>query len=198
MCAAAALGLAGSTNVLAAPVALGFAIYRYALERRFAWRRDGALWLIVLAAGGLGLYWAGGFIAGRSHQFGSQIGNGVVRAALTDALGFFGGDALGVSQAWIVIPAVVICAVALYTAIDRRRPAAPLHLLLLMLATAALTILPGFAKPRSFLYLAPVVTLFVVLWLDRELRQGRIGRAACGRCLANGGQRRGDRAYRPQ
>jgi hypothetical protein len=95
-------------------------------------------------------------------------------------------------------PAVVICAVALYTAIDRRRPAAPLHLLLLMLATAALTILPGFAKPRSFLYLAPVVTLFVVLWFDRELRQGRIGRAACGRCLANGGQRRGDRAYRPQ
>lgn len=183
LCAAAALGLAGSANVLAAPVALGFAIYRYVLERRFDWRRDGAFWLVVLAAGSLGLYWAGGFVAGRAGQVGSQTGNGIVRAALTDALGFFGGDALGVSQAWIIIPAVVICALALYTAIDRRRPAAPVHLLLLMLATAALMIVPGFAKPRSFLYLAPVVTLFVVLWLDREMRQGRIGRALAAAAL---------------
>jgi hypothetical protein len=49
-------------------------------------------------------------------------------------------------------------------------------LLLLMLAAAALTILPGFAKPRSFLYLAPAVTLLVTVWLDGELRQGRIRR----------------------
>jgi hypothetical protein len=44
-------------------------------------------------------------------------------------------------------------------------------------------ILPGFAKPRSFLYLAPVVTLLVVLWLDRELRQGRIGRVLVAAAL---------------
>jgi hypothetical protein len=177
LCSAVALGLAASTNLLAGPVALAFALYRYALQKRFAWRFDTAFWLIALAAGSLGVYSAGSLLFARFGQVGAQLGNGVLRAALTDALGFFGGDALGLGQAWIVVPALAIAALALYASIDRKRPSAPAHLLLLMLAAAALTIVPGFAKPRSFLYLAPVVTLLVVIYLDGLLRRGQIGRA---------------------
>lgn len=181
--AAAALGLAGATNLLAAPVALAFALYRYALEKRFVWRFDAAFWLIALASGGLGLYSAGGLIVVRSGEIATQLGNGIARAALTDALGFFGGAALGVGQSWIVMPVLVVCALALAASLERTRVDAPLHLLLLMLAAAALTILPGFAKPRSFLYLAPVVTLFVVLYLDELLRRGEITAALAGLAL---------------
>jgi len=178
--AAAALGLAGATNLLAAPVALALALHRYALEKRFAWRFDAAFWLIALASGGLGLYSAGGLIVARSAEIATQLGNGIARAALTDALGFFGGAALGVSQSWIVVPVLVVCARALAASLERTRFAAALHLLLLMLAAAALTILPGFAKPRSFLYLAPVMTLFVVLYLDALLRRGEVRGALAG------------------
>ena len=174
LCSAVALGLAASTNLLAGPLALAFALYRYALQKRFAWRFDTAFWLIALAAGSLGVYSAGSLLFARFGQVGAQLGNGVLRAALTDALGFFGGDALGLGQAWIVFPALTIAAFALYASIDRKRPSAPAHLLLLMLAAAALTIVPGFAKPRSFLYLAPVMTLLLMLWLDGKLRQGRV------------------------
>jgi hypothetical protein len=177
LCSAVALGLAASTNLLAGPVALAFALYRYALQKRFAWRFDTAFWLITLAAGSLSVYSAGALLFARFGQVGSQLGNGILRAVLTDALGFFGGDALGLGQAWIVVPALAIGALALYASSDRKRPSAPVHLLLLMLAAAALTIVPGFAKPRSFLYLAPVMTLLVVIYLDGLLRRGQIGRA---------------------
>jgi hypothetical protein len=172
LCAAAALGLAGSTNILAAAVTLAFAIYRYALQRQFKPAFDAAFWLVAAVFGCVGLYTAGSLVTTRRFAFASELGNGVLSGALTDALGFFGGDALGVSQAWIVVPAIAIAALAVYAAFDRKRPSAPSHFLLLLLATAALTVLPGFARPRSFLYLAPVVMLLVVRYLDRLLRQG--------------------------
>jgi hypothetical protein len=53
----------------------------------------------------------------------------------------------------------------------------------MLAAPAALMVLAGFAKPRSFLYLAPAVTLLVALWLDRELQGGRIGRALVAAAL---------------
>jgi hypothetical protein len=104
----------------------------------------------------------------------TEFGHGATTAALTDLLGFFGGNALGVSQIWIVVPAIAIAVAAAIFAADRRQSGNPLNFLLLMLAAAMLMPLAGFAKPRSFLYLAPIVALFVTLWLNHLLRARRV------------------------
>ena len=176
LCAAAALGIAGSTNVLAGTVAAAFAVYRYGFERRWRAAFDLPFWGLAALFGSLGLYTVLSLLAARSRQIAGQLGDGILRSVLTDGLGFFGGDALGVSQAWIVVPAAAITGMALLAAIDRRQAGHPPHLLLLMLGTAALTVLPGFDKPRSFLYLAPAAALLLVLFIDRQLREGRVGR----------------------
>ena len=173
---AVALGLAGSTNILAGTVALAFAIYRYGLERRWRAAFDLTFWGATALVGSLGIYTVLSLLLARFGQVGRQLGNGILRSALTDALGFFGGDALGVSQAWVVVPAAAIAGIAALAAIDRKRPEHPAHLLLLMLGAAALTIVPGFDKPRSFLYLAPAVALLLMLFIDRQVRDGRFGR----------------------
>jgi hypothetical protein len=173
---AVALGLAGSVNVLAGTVALALAIYRYGLQRRWRASFDLPYWGITALCGAFGIYTVLSLLTARHAIVATQLGNGILRSALTDGLGFFGGAALGVSQAWIVVPAAAIAGVAALAAIDRKDPANPAHLLLLMLAGAALTILPGFDKPRSFLYLAPAVAMLVALWLDGQLRAGRVGR----------------------
>jgi hypothetical protein len=175
--AAAALGLAGSTNVLAGTAALAFAIYRYGCERRWRAAFDLPFWGIAALCGSFGIYTVLSLLLARSGEIATQLGDGVLRAALTGGLGFFGGAALGVSQAWIVVPAAAVAGVALLAAIDCKRPDAPAHLLLLLLGTAALTVLAGFDKPRSFLYLAPAMALLLTLFLDRQLREGRAGRA---------------------
>lgn len=92
------------------------------------------------------------FCRGRKSGPGS-----IVQAALTDLLGFFGGATLGISQAWIVVPAIAIAAMAMAARVERQQPASPVHLLLLMLAADALMAVVGFAKPRSFLYLTPIL-----------------------------------------
>ena len=174
--AAAALGLAGSTNVLAGTAAVAFAIYRYGLERRWRAAFDLPFWGLAALFGSLGIYTVLSLLLARSGEIGRQLGDGILRSALTDGLGFFGGAALGPSQAWIVVPVGVIAALVAFAAIDRKRPEQPAHLLLLMLGAAALTIVPGFDKPRSFLYLAPAVTLLLTLFIDGQVRESRFGR----------------------
>lgn len=164
------LGLAASTNFLAALVILPLAIYRYGLQRQWHASFEAAFWLVVALFASLGVYTAYSVFVHHAGLVGLQLGHGVVRAALTDALGFFGGDALGISQAWIVVPAVVISAIAMVSAIDRKHPADPVHLLVLLLAAAMLMVLPGFAKPRSFLYLAPVLAAVLTLFFDSQVR----------------------------
>jgi hypothetical protein len=51
LASAVALGVAGSTNLLAGPVAFALAIYRYGLQRRFRAGFDGVFWLLVLVFG---------------------------------------------------------------------------------------------------------------------------------------------------
>ena len=68
----------------------------------------------------------------------TEFGHSILQAVLSDVLGFFGGDALGVSQAWIIVPAIVIFGCAAFSEMDRRQPASPVNLFLLMLAAAAL------------------------------------------------------------
>jgi hypothetical protein len=109
-------------------------LYRYALQRRFRWSFDLPYWLITIAGGGIGLFSAYWIFNYRLPSVQGEFTAGPIRAALTDLLGFFGGDALGIGQAWIVAPAVIVFAIAAASAIDRREPGKPVHLLLLMLS----------------------------------------------------------------
>jgi len=176
LCSGAVLGLAGSTSLLAALVALALMAYRYGLERRFRWSFDVSYWLLAAAGAGLGVYSAVWTFATRLAVVHTEFEPNILRSVLTDALGFFGGDALGVSQAWIVAPAIVVFAIAAFSQIDRKHPGNPVHLLLLMLGSAAVMALVGFSKPRSFLFLAPVVAALLTLFFDGQLQQGRAGR----------------------
>jgi hypothetical protein len=166
---AVALGLAASTNFLAIFVAVPFALYRYTLERQFRLAFDFGFWLIVSLFASLGLITA---YSSALHGFGSvtrqQAGLSYLRVAATDALGFFGGDAVGVGNAWIVVPVAIIAAIAMVSAIDRERPSDPAHLLLLMLGAIPIMGFADFVSPRSFLYLAPAVATIVTLFLNRS------------------------------
>jgi hypothetical protein len=99
-----------------------------------------------------------------------------LQAVAIDVLGFFGGDVLGVSQVWMILPAALIAAWAALRTIDRARPSSPPHLLLLTCAATVVLVLPGFSKPRSFLYLAPVIAAILSCFLDRRADQ-RMGGA---------------------
>ena len=164
------LGLAASTNFLALMVATPFVIYRYGLQRRFQAAYDLTYWLVVAVFSSLGLYsFYSIFINRVASVAHTEFGAGMARAVMTDVLGFFGGDALGISQAWVIIPVVAISGVAVLSLIDWRQPENPVHLLLLMLIASVLLALTGFAKPRSFLYLSPVLAAVLTLYLNRKV-----------------------------
>jgi hypothetical protein len=174
---AASLGLAASTNFLAVIVFAPFVLYRYGLQRQFRASFDVPFGLVVLLFAGFGIACAYSILATRfGGTMQTQFSHGAVEALMSDALGFFGGQALGLSQAWIIVPAIAISAVAAFSAIDRMERVNPVHLLLLMLVATAAMILPGFSKPRSFLYLAPVTAVLLTLYLDLQVRQGQTGR----------------------
>ena len=169
---AVALGLAASTNFLALLVGAALLLYRYVLERQFRPLFDAAYWLLVLLFGSLGLVSGYSVVAKRMHSIiAYQVGYNPFRALLTDGLGFFGGEAVGVSQAWIVLPVALVILWALFREIDRRNPANPVHFFLLMFVATAPMVLVGFVKPRSFLYLAPVAAAMLTFLLDRWGRE---------------------------
>lgn len=182
LCSSVVLGLGGSTNLLAALVVPAVMVYRYCLQREFRWSFDLAFWFLAACGASLGIYSAYSLFVHRFAVVRSQFGS-ITTALPTDILGFFGGETLGVSQAWIVVPAVIIAAMALWSAIDRTRPGRPAHLLLLLLIATVPMVLAGFGKPRSFLYLAPMVAALLVLFFDNRLRQGRAGRVLVLLCL---------------
>jgi len=172
------LGLAASTNFLAIVVALPFMLYRYALERQFRLRFEAAYWLIVTVFAGAGLVTAYSLAAHRLAAvergvFSFDIG----RATAIEILGLFGGAAVGVGNAWLIIPVAAITPFAIVSAIDRSRPADPLHLLLLMLSAVPVMTLLGFAEPRSFLYLMPIGAALLTLFLSRQEIEHGAGRA---------------------
>jgi hypothetical protein len=175
------LGLAASTNFLAIIVFVPFALYRYGLQRQFRASFDVAFGLVVLLFAGLGIVSAYSIFTTRlvgvtQSVVETEFGHSVVEGLMSNVLGFFGGYGVGISQAWIIVPAIVISAVSAYSVIDRKQPANPAHLFLLMLVATALMIFAGFSKPHSFLYLAPVVAGLLTLYLDRQVRQGQTGR----------------------
>jgi hypothetical protein len=91
----------------------------------------------------------------------------VIAAAGLDVLGFFGGHALGIGLSWMIVPPLVVALIAVIGVVDRKALADPAHLLVLMLVAVLAMPLIGFAKPRSFLYLAPVMAAVQVLYIDR-------------------------------
>jgi hypothetical protein len=173
---ALALGLAASTDFSAALIVPPFLIHRHLLQRRFRWSFDLSYWLIVMAGAAVGFcsaYWI--FTYGTIAVEG-EFSHGVVRSVLT-MLGFFGGNALGISQAWIVTPIIIVFALAAVSEIDRQKPGKPVHFSLLLLSAPALMTLAGFATPRSFLYLTPVAAALITIFFDRQLQQGHVQRA---------------------
>jgi hypothetical protein len=170
------LGLAASTNFLAVMVAAPFVIYRYGLQRRFRGAYDLTYWLVVAAFSSPGLYSFYSIFVNRVTAVAhTEFGTGTARAVMIDVLGFFGGDALGISQVWVIVPVVAISGMAVLSLIDWRQPANPVHLLLLMLAAGVLLALTGFAKPRSFLYLSPVLAAVLTLYLNRHATDRNAG-----------------------
>ena len=113
----------------------------------------------------------------RIEAVSAEFSSGIIPSVLTNLLGFFGGDALGVSQAWIVIPIIAVFALAAVSEIDRQKPAKPVHFLLLLLSAPVLMAFAGFATPRSFLYLTPVTAALITMFFDRQIRQGYVQRA---------------------
>lgn len=175
---AVALGFAACVNFLAILVVLPFFVYRYFLERQFRLRFEIAYWSVVLVFASPGI-WSAYSVA--THRLaaakGTEFHHSTFSALATTVLGFFGGDALGVSQAWIILPALVLTLFAAVSLIDRKARGNPIHLLLLMFAAMLLMVLPGFAKPRSFLYLAPVVVVIQTIFLNDQARMKNVGRS---------------------
>ncbi len=168
LASAVPLGLAASTSFVAAIVIAPFLLYRHVLERRFRLSFDAPYWLVFAVFASPGIYTAFSIAKNRMGAVAvAQFGAGPARAVATNILGFFGGNAVGITQAWIIVPVVAITGLALLREIDRKHPANPVHLLLLTFVAVALMVLPGFGKPRSFLYLAPVLAAILTLFLDR-------------------------------
>lgn len=168
--AAALLGIAFSTNLIGALVALPFAIYRYGFERR-AWRAgEAVLWLAGLAGAATGIVMAVALVGHRSGLVTAQLGSQPWVAIPANLLGFFGGHSLSISQAWLIVPTVVIAALSLIAAVNRRRRSDPAHLLLLLLVAVVPLPFAGFIDSRSYLYLAPAMTALIVLYVARQER----------------------------
>ena len=74
------------------------------------------------------------------------------------------------------MPAALVFVLAAACEIDRKEPAKPAHLLLLMFSAPALMALFGFGVPRCFLWLAPAVAMLLTMFFDRQIQQGYYGR----------------------
>jgi hypothetical protein len=110
----------------------------------------------VIALPGLITLWNG--LTNDAHRYlAGQLGGNVVVAAVTTAIGFFGGNSLGLAQSLAILPIGILVLYILYRSVSdpTSRP--------LALNFAALFVLLaiGFSKPRSFSYLALLMTLLM-------------------------------------
>ena len=182
-------GLLSSTNFL------GFLVFPLLeLDRatQNGWRID---WRALgLRAALFGVFAVPGFITlwnGMTHDahryLAGQIGHGIVVSASMTAIGVFGGNSLGVVQSAVTLPMGLLSIYILYRGV--RDPVT--RPLALNFAALFVLLAIGFAKPRSFSYLA--LTLSVMLayrWIvnaDPKLRYliGVIGLATPLAVVAN-------------
>lgn len=158
------LGLAISTNFLAFLLLATFPLQ--VLFARRTWRR-GDVWkfvLCIMVTGSLGLYTMLQVVLKQDSALQSQFGWKVIQPWGVNLLGFFGGYSLGISQSWIVLLFLPLMVFLLLPGGSedssrlRRLRRVGLFLICLFFGLSFL----GFAKPRSFLLLAPI---FSGLWL---------------------------------
>jgi hypothetical protein len=179
-------GLALAINYLGVLVVAPYLIYRYVLLRCFRLSDEIVFFALTGIFASSGLIAALALLVHHEALIGTQVGSSPAVALATDLLGFFGGHSLGVSQAWLILPALAISLWAMVSGIARRAQGDPVHFLLLVLAAVLVMPLIGFAKPRSFLYLAPIMTCVIVLALHRlALRRARLAIAAVALVLAS-------------
>jgi len=116
-------GLALATNYLGVLVLAPYLVYRYVLLRRFRLCDE------IIFCALTGIFASSGLIAALAlvmhHEalIATQVGSSPLIALAIDVLGFFGGHSLGVSQAWLIVPAIAISLWAMAACIDRRAPA---------------------------------------------------------------------------
>jgi hypothetical protein len=184
LASAVPLGVAVSVNLIAPLVLLPFVIYRYLLERAHRLAFDISYWLLfgVCAAPGL---WTAMSLVRRNLVWREKFANSPFSAIATDALGFFGGCAVGVGRAWALSPLALVTVAAMLWLVDWRNKANPLNLCLLLLAMIVPSALAGFSEPRAFLYLAPVLALVLTSFFDRVARRAPSGAllVTCGALL---------------
>ncbi len=186
LASAVPLGLAASTSLLAPLVILPFAAYRYGFERRLRARSDLLFWLLMLAFSVAGIATVLALLPTLSADYDTQVklSQGLIGSIGINFLGFFGGNSLGASQGWVVIPLAVITVFALVREFDFRNLANPVNLLLLVAYAIVVVVVLGFGKSRSYLYLAPVVSAVLVLFVDRLRESGQAAGYASVTALA--------------
>ncbi len=155
------LGLAGMTSFLAVVPAAAFGLHRYALQRRFDRREDGAF-LAVVAVMALPSAWA---LLRVAEAVPGLRDAGLAGTLLSLGYGFFAGGRLGPSWVAAVAPYGVIMAGAVWLIHRRWRQAPDLAIVaLLMAALAAITLLAiGNSQPRSLLFVAPWLCALLAL-----------------------------------
>lgn len=158
-------GLAADTGFIAIFPFLAVLLHRYVVERRFRWREDAEF--LVLTA----LFAVPGFVSFVnvcSHYEAVKAVHytpSILRRVLETSLGFFGGVTLGVSQAWLVVPAIAATAYLGYRALSSPMPnQGATTLCYVILITAGLGVLftlAGFSEPQAYLFLSPMISALV-------------------------------------
>lgn len=144
---------------------------------RFRFGREvgqAALWALFASPGLLTL--AAGLAGDGASYAAPQIASGFLNAAAGTAIGFLGGHSLGVVQSIAALPmGLLAVAVLARAAMDART-----RVLAFNFAAMVAMVGAGFAKPRSFLYLAAALSVLVAnAWLART----RLGHCAAAVAL---------------
>lgn len=177
----AAFGLMADISFLAILPLLAVLFHRYVIERKFRWRED----LTFLSFSGVlaipGFITFGNLLI--HHDPTKHFTAGVLRRIAETTLGFFGGVVLGVSQALLVVPAIVATIFLIRSTVvaTRNSPSAQRFCdpILILAGFAAILTLIGLSEPRGFLFLAPMVTALTSMGLVHAMRMSpRLGAIA--------------------
>ncbi len=177
-----AMGIAADISFVAILPLLSICFHRYVVERKFLWKEDAAFFAFA------GLLAIPGFISFAEFMLyfplAPQLVPGVLKRVGITLLGFFGGCTLSLGQFWIEAPAIAAIAYLSYLAIVATPPASRARTLsivvLLTTAGPALFTLIGFAEPRGYLFLAPMVSALVSLGIVYALENSlQLAPAAC-------------------
>lgn len=169
-----ALGLAASTNYLAIFAYLAFAVRRYLILRRFELRADGLFHLALLIVAWPGLVNFVRILSNAtadnvSHTFFQHVPllRGLAGLAET-ALGFFGGNRLGLFNSALALPYLALCALSIavlaralwknrHARAEQDAPGLATIAASLALLCILYSLLTSFDRARALLFVSPFV-----------------------------------------